>query len=183
MRRVFVVLSALAVLVPLFAMSGTVFAVSRSTSMAASHSTSAVNFDVPFTAPVDFGAVQKICPHVSIHLKGVQHTLICNKAQGVPPNLYRSPCTSFENIFISNYNGNGVLCFSGSGYLGVTIYQVNEVYNIVGQGVALTMWMRYYHPSGVTCTILAYNDKYFGSGNTNVTVTQLDWGGHNGPNC
>ncbi len=136
---------------------------------------SAPKFDVPFTAPVDFAAVQKICPHVSIHLNGAQHTLTCLKSQGAQPNLSRGPC-GFQNIDISNYNNTGELCFNGGGYLGVNIYQVNSVYNAAGQGYALPMWMKYYHPSGVFCSLYAYNSKNFGNGNTNVEVTQLDWG-------
>jgi len=159
------------------------FAFTSGNAVAASHSTSSVKFGVPFTAPVDFGVVQKICPNVSIHLNGAQHTLTCLKAShGVHPYLSRASCNfGTENIIVSN--NTGALCFFGSGYLGVTIYQVNSVENVEGGGIGGPAWMRYYHPSGVSCSIYAFDTKNFGNGNTNVTVTQLDWGQYNGPMC
>jgi hypothetical protein len=64
----------------------------------------------------------------------------------------------------------------------VNIYQVNEVDNESQLGPA-PMWMRYYHGYGVTCTIAAFDNKYFGNGITNVEVTQLDYSATNGPRC
>jgi hypothetical protein len=86
------------------------------------------------------------------------------------------------NIQVWNNDYGGQLCFQGLGYLGVNIYQVNEVDN-ESQGGYSDMWMKYYHGYAVTCTIHPYHYKYFGNGITNVEVTQLDYGASNGGTC
>jgi hypothetical protein len=86
------------------------------------------------------------------------------------------------NIQVWNNDYGGQLCFQGLGYLGVNIYQVNEVDN-ESQGGYSDMWMRYYRPYGITCTIQPYHFKTFGGGITNVEVTQLDYGASNGGTC
>lgn len=135
---------------------------------------------------VDFAPIQKWCAVVEVHLNGEQHTITCLQtyaSRSKSPDLGRVTCgLGITNIEIWNYDYAGDLCFSGYGYLGVAIYQVNEVDNESQAGIA-DMWMRYYHPYGVTCTIFPYHFKYFGGGYTGVEVTQLDFGASNGPQC
>jgi len=149
-----------------------------------SGSVHAARNSVQATSPstVDFATIQKNCAIVNVHLNGLQHTIMCAKVHVSPSNLYRSVCP-YAKIILWNYNDSAELCFDGSGYIGVKIYQVNTVFNRVSFS---SSWMRYYHPAGVTCTLRAGafgGTKAFGSGNTNVTVTQLDWGDSNGGNC
>lgn len=132
------------------------------------------------STPVDFAALQKTCAVVDVHLQGKQHTITClqKRIKGVHPNLYASNCYLFApNIIVYN---SGQLCFSGGGYPGVAIYQVTAVWNASQDAqVAGNMWLRYYHPSGVTCTIAPFASKGFSS----VTITQLDYGQSNGGTC
>lgn len=87
-RKTLTLFGVLALLLSVFAFSGG-NAHAKSSVRETVSSTTPVQFGVPFTAPVDFGAVQKTCPYVSIHLNGVQHTLICHKTQGVHPGQHR----------------------------------------------------------------------------------------------
>jgi hypothetical protein len=171
-RRTLATIGVLTFLCTVFASGGTAFAASPST--------------------VNFAPLQKTCAILQVHLNGIHYTTTClrprsttNPNAKISPDLGRSDCSSiFQNIKIWNYNYTGELCFDGGGYLGVQIYQVNDVYNVSADVIPLqeSMWIRYYQP-GTYCTIQPGYDKDFGSGYTNIEVTQLDWGASNGGNC
>lgn len=143
--------------------------------------------DSSTSSPIDFSALQKKCAVVHVQLNGFQHTITCLKVRssnsklGTSPNLGRSNCTFDDVIEIHNYNYSGDLCFAGLGYLGVQIYQVDEVDNH-GDTTFDPAWIRYYDTSGHFCTINWGSYALF-STNNSVYVTQLDLGNTNGPNC
>ncbi len=87
-----------------------------------------------------------------------------------------------EEIVIWNYNYTSSLCFYGdqrTSYLGVNIYQVNEIKNVAGTAG----WFRWY-PAG-TYRVLSGNggDFSWGNGNTGVEITQLCIGSAVGGQC
>lgn len=155
----------------LFTLGGTAFAASPST--------------------INFAPLQKTCALLHVHLDGYQHTITClssrsttNPNAKISPELVRTACTWPMNIYIENY-GNSFVCFDGGGYLGVQIYNVNDVTNVSDDIIPLQepMWIRWYSP-GTYCTIQPGVNKHFGDGgHTGIEVTQLDWGATNGGNC
>lgn len=163
-RRTLVISSLLSVLFAFVAMGGVASAATNSST-------------------VDLAAMQQWCAVIKVSLHGEQHTITCLQTHKVHKDLSRTTCGSgITNITVWNNDYGGQLCFTGFGYLGVNIRQVNEVDND-GQSGPYAMWMRYYWGYGVTCTIPPNWFKYFGNGITNVEVTQLDYGSPNGPNC
>lgn len=135
------------------------------------------------SSTVDFAAMQKKCTVIEIHLNGGQHTITCLRTSKVHKDLREIACgQGITNITVWYSDYAGQACYTGFGYLGVHFTRVNEVDNDTQSG-PYEMWMRYYNPNGVTCTIPAYQYKLFGSGLTNVEVTQLDYGTSNGPTC
>ena len=136
---------------------------------------------------VDFTALQKTCQGMLVHLNGAEHTISCltsstKAARGGSPHLNRDwSCTTLNSVFtIWNYNYSQFLCFEGSGYLGVAIYQVNEVDNTIGS----PMWFRWYQNGVGNFRVVAVNRKVtFGSGTTNVEITQLCVGSTQGGHC
>jgi hypothetical protein len=150
---------------------------------------------VASSTTADFISLQKTCQKVLVQLNGAKHTTRClsprtTTAKGASPHLYRdggcSGPQTFEgdSIDIYNYNYSGLLCFAGSGYLGVAIYQVNEVENVSSAGA----WFRWYHGGSGHFQPLpppyANGYKYtFGNGTTNVEITQLCSGSSIGGHC
>lgn len=137
------------------------------------------------SSSVDFAALQKKCAVIEVHLSGAQHTITCTKPRGSSvktgskPYLSRTACWFSDTLEVKNYNYSGDLCFSGLGYLGVQIYQVDEVDN---HHPFYQSWIRDYDPSGVSCTIEPGSYALF-STNTPAYVTQLDLGNANGSDC
>jgi hypothetical protein len=148
-----------------------------------------------------FAAMQKTCAVIHIQLNGTQNTLTCLKSRGgltasnsihnasVSPYLTHVGCNIqgvnvvvWSNEF--NYPGTET-CFSGIGYTGVHITNVNTVYDTGGY----SMWLRYYGYNGgggTFCTLYSAGMAFFGGGDvhTNVLVTQLAFGdGANGGSC
>lgn len=148
-------------------------------------SSSSVHAISPATSSIDFAALQKTCAVVEIHLNGTQHTITCTKARGssaktgVMPYLGRTACWLSDAVEVKNYNYSGDLCFSGLGYLGVQIYQVDEVDN---HHPFYQSWIRDYDPSGVFCTIEPDSYALFSTNNP-AFVTQLDLGNSDGGDC
>jgi len=139
----------------------------------------------PLTNPtIDFQALQKTCAVIEIRLNGAQHTITCTKPRtsirkGVKPLLSQSPCLLSDELEVKNYNYSGDLCFSGLGYLGVKIYQVDEVDN---HSPFYQTWIRDYDPSGSYCTIEPGSFALFSTNNP-AFVTQLDENGAQGSDC
>lgn len=137
--------------------------------------------------PVDFSALQKTCAVVHVQLNGLQHTITCSKMRssnsklGYSPDLSRVDCGFADVLDVHNYNYSAELCFGGAGYLGVQIYQVDEVDNL-GDPAFDSAWLRYYNTSGHFCTI-GWRGYALFSTNSPVYVTQLDLGSTNGSNC
>lgn len=164
-RKVLVLLGSLALLFTLVTAGGT------------AHAATSSNFD--------FAALQKTCSIVHIHLNGLEHTITCSRTRqkGVQPFISRdNACDpSYDTMVVYNYGYSGVLCFDGGGYIGVAIYNVNEVDDVANLG----SWFRYYNTSGGYYYALlggAYKEIGFGS-TSNVKVTQLCYGNTNYPSC
>src|SRR5207237_740673 len=79
-------------------------------------------------------------------------------------NLSPNNCADDFRITIFVNNGSKEVCYSGNGYLGVSIsnpYVVHPTYD---------MWMRYYHNGvGTTCAIYADGTFKFSSGSNGIT--------------
>ncbi len=170
-RKFIAVFSMLAVFVPF------IF-----TSQAFAASSSRVPLNTHYTAPIDFTSLQTTCAVTSVHLEGTTHTVTCLKvkaktASTLNPLIGRNDSCGASQIemIIYNYNYNGVLCFWGTGYLAVAIYQVNEVDNVSNAGE----WFRWYQP-GTFTSLISKAVKYFGNP---VYVTQLCIGSTVGGQC
>lgn len=138
--------------------------------------------------------MQRSCAIIHIHLNGPKHTIKCVQIKtgrpGILPDTpFRTACILggvLEELDIWNYDWSGELCFNGdSGYIGVQIYDVNDVSNYALDDT----WIRYYNSSGGHyCTLpgvqlpLQHNDIGFGDPSS-VKVTQIDMSADNGPHC
>lgn len=167
-RKALVILGSLALLLVSLSASGTAFAASSSDAAISN---------------VDLAVLQKVCSVVDVHLDGPRHTITCQRLRekGVQPLLYRDDsCNSnIDNLVLYNYGYTGVLCFAGTGYLGVNIYDVNEVDDVGSLGA----WFLYY-PGHIFQSLLSGGSKYFGSGSaTGIEVTQLCFGSSNPSHC
>lgn len=137
----------------------------------------------PNPSSIDIAALSKTCAIISIHMDGAQSTVSCRRARathGIVPLLGRdNSCNNNDVFVIKNYSSSGTLCFNGSGYLGVAIYQVNSVKDTGTAGA----WFRWYQGAGHYQSLSGGQQYNFGSGTTNVEVTQLCYGNTNYPNC
>ncbi len=129
---------------------------------------------------VDFTALQKTCRVINIHLSGSTHITTCdrtfaqNRSKPIPL-TGRTDCkVAYDTVNMYTNSYNQVLCFNGTGYLGVAIYKVNEVDDIDPSRTtqANSDWFRAYAPSGETIYQTPGDTWYFGSSST-VKVTQL----------
>jgi hypothetical protein len=126
---------------------------------------------------LSFDLVQRKYSVVRVAFGNGQAKVTCLLGRPTSPDLFRDSCNSNNSFVLYNYNYSGELCFTGSGYLGVNIYQVNQVNDTWDAA----NWIRYYDPpgSGHFCTLVAGHGVLANS----VTVTQLDGNGTNGPLC
>lgn len=145
---------------------------------ATGHRASITVTDSLTSSPVNFASLQKTCARLLIHLNGAQHSISCAEARTsagtVQPHLYADYCgnpVDVTTISILNYNETGLLCFYGTGYLGVQIYQVNQV-----NAYYYSAWMRFY-PPGAFCSLNAGGDSTNFGGNE---ITQLNSGSTGG---
>lgn len=131
---------------------------------------------------VDLTQLQRTCAVLAIHLNGAQHTITCVHKDPPSQNhaLSQGPCIPFVTTMqIFNYAYNATLCFEGDGYLGVRIYQVNEL-DDTSNGFA---WVKWYHQgstAGHYCAIFPSDAGYWGD-STDVTLTQIDIGNPRSP--
>ena len=138
-------------------------------------------------APVDFSSLQQNCSVLEVHLSGAQHTFTCLQAQAgsttVSPNISKG-CQPQE-MEIDNIN-QGIpekLCFNGTGYMGVRIGSVYEVWD---WSYSYWQWFRYYWSTtpgapGYFCSEPPRSSWSFGK--PYVLVTQIDIGSSNGGVC
>ena len=160
-RRTCAAFSLLALFCAFFTFSGNAFAATSPTPVASS------DFSV------QLATLHKTCRIVAIHLDGAKHAAACIQAHSegsAQPNTGQGPCP-LSDFVIWNYDYTGELCFWGSGYLGVAIYDVNAVENDASDW----SWYRYYPPGapGVFQNIVSgggYID--YGWGNTGK-ITQI----------
>src|SRR6266436_117904 len=120
--RILPLLAAVILLISIFAFSGVASAATV---------TSAIQKGQPDFS-TQLTALQKACRVVTVSLNGATHTAVCTQSRQtavVSPNSYRTPCGWNNEMIIWNYGYSGELCFMGGGYLGVAIYQVDEVDN------------------------------------------------------
>jgi hypothetical protein len=165
------------------------------TALAAAGATSGAARPAPASAlTAQLAAMQHRCAVVAVHLNGAQHTMTCaasRRSAGMgrlSPAIWRNNSCILADMVIWNYNYSGEVCFDGDGYLGVGIYDVNEVDN----ASVVQEWIRYYNSSGGHfCTMQvawdigipgASTQKKFGN-NSTVKITQVDINGSNGPTC
>ncbi len=169
LRKVLVFLGLLALLLTIFATGGSALAATSSGPSTSSN--------------IDVATLQKTCSIIHIHLDGLNHIITCtrHRQKGIQPNLYRDDSCNPNNytLVVYNYGYSGVLCFDGSGYLGVGIYDVNEVDDTGYLGA----WFLYY-PAHRYWSLLGGGYAVIGTGNrSGTTVTQLCYGNANPPNC
>ena len=158
-RKIFVLPSLLALLFTLIA--------TQSAAMAATSSSN----------PVDLSVMQKTCAVLLVHLNGSNHTISClhkTLSRSTPYIGRDNNCDGMiDSVDIENYNYSRIVCFTGNGYIGVQIYQVNEVDNLQDFVIEF-LW---YQPK--TCSKIGnYGAYYFGGGYTNKEVTQIDTYSH-----
>lgn len=127
--------------------------------------------------PVDLSVMQKTCAVLLVRLNGPNHTISClhKTFSRRTPDINRDyNCdSSTDTVDIANYNYTKTVCFQGNGYIGVQIYQVNEVDNLQDFVIEF-LW---YQPK--TCSKIGnYGAHYFGGGTTNKEVTQIDTYSH-----
>ncbi len=140
---------------------------------------------------MNFTTMQKTCAVIQIHLSGYTHTTTCRKSRiqnssKIIPLINRdNNCyTPNDSLEIYNYNWTSLLCFEGTGYMGVAIYKVNEVDDV---DMSMTNgahpdWFRYYDAHGGH--YLGQNPGDIdGFGPTGVYVTQLCIGSNVGGHC
>jgi hypothetical protein len=152
----------------------------------ASSSTHAATFSDP---PVDLSTLQQTCSIIQVNLHGNAHTINCRQAKSsskialqISRDTYCN--TPGDNMNVFNYNWTALLCFYGTGYMGVTIYSVNEVDDIPGgqTNIPYPDWFRAYPSTGGEYVEQNPGDKStFGS--TGVLVTQLCIGSNVGGHC
>lgn len=179
-RKALTLFGVLALLLSFFAFGGSASAASNGRQATSS------------TPSVDIAAMQKTCQTLNVlMLHGKIQQAECHKqrSHGVTPNFFGRgrDCSGnwygyTEEVLIYNYNWSQNLCFYGdnsTGYLGVNIYQVNE---IVDEGGS-SMWFLWY--PGHHYRVLTGNGEIydFGNGNTGVQITQLCYAGTVGGRC
>ena len=170
----------LIVIAAIFAFSGQV------SSATTPHSTPHQSASSDFSAQL--AALQKTCQVVSVHLDGAKHTAACTQSRqtgslGVGgthagaalPNSYATGCGWNHEMILWNYNYTGELCFMGAGYLGVAIYQVDEVDNT--DCCFYVHWFRWYQP-GTFTNVGPNSSKHFNTPGVYVTQLCIDCGNH-----
>jgi hypothetical protein len=173
LRRSLTVVSILAVLLTFFTVSGSASAAST---RAASTSSS----------QIDFASLEKTCAVIQVHLNGVHHTVTClqqtSRYSSIRPDTVTNSCSnSGKTLTVWASSANIEICFTGTGYLGYTVYDVNFVNSYITYS-----WVRYYHGGpGQFCNISRGVPAYFGGGNSNVLITQVNPGNfyQNAPLC
>ncbi len=145
-----------------FAISGTTFAATTSTT----------------SIGAQIASLQKTCAVVNVSLHGAQApTAACASTQKLQPQTNPDPnCTSGTTMVIFETNGDNV-CFDGTGYLGYRVTDAEEVRINVNQG-----WFLWYYSgqSGFCNLIGKYSLIVFPS----LLITQVDPGNtHVGPSC
>ncbi len=91
-------------------------------------------------------------------------------------------------IWNTQAGSGAVLCFTGAGYMGVSIYHVNEVQDVVPQQptslFGVSEWFKWYNGGpGYYQSLLPGYSHDFGGGVTSVYVTQLCIGDASWPDC
>jgi hypothetical protein len=171
LRRSLTVVSILAMLLTFFTVSGSASAAST---RAASTSSSQINF----------ASLEKPCAVIQVHLNGVHHTVTClqqtSTYSGIRPDTSTTPCNnSGKTLTVWASSANTEICFAGTGYLGYSISNVNFVNSYIAYS-----WVRWY-PAAQFCNISRGVPAYFGGGNSNVLITQVNPGNfyENAPLC
>lgn len=168
-RRVFAVPCTLSIFAATFAFAAPAFAAS------ANHSSA------------NFTFVKKPCAVVEVHLDGTNHTARCLHATmpAYSPQLIANiqpatNCSSLDTLRVWSNGYGTVTCFTGTGYLGYQINNVNEVDNVSGGEDAWFKW--YHHDGGHYCTV---DSQVFLANGTNsqIQITQVDVGDSNGSDC
>ena len=137
--------------------------------------------------PINLTALQKTCQIINIHLTSYSHTVSCSKTLtrntwGKRPDIQRdNSCNSYSQINLYNYNWTQLVCFYGSGYLAVSIQQVNEVDN-VGFPPA-PEWFRAYPGGKGEFVNLDNPGDDWGFGQTGALVTQICIGSSQAGHC
>ena len=141
----------------------------------------------PSSAPLsaNIASMQKTCQEIAIvSLSTKTHSTDCLKQRpkGITPKISVRGNDCSGNFYgltleteIFNYNWTANLCFygndsqTGTDYLGVNIFQVNEIIN----ENARAGWFRWYPAAAFR--VLGGNGGYYywGDGNTGVEITQL----------
>jgi hypothetical protein len=139
------------------------------------------------SSPPNVDVLQQSCAVLEIHLSGSQYSTNCLHTHlqsspppavysGIAPNTASDPnCNEMDTAQVWHNADTQLLCFVGTGYFGTTITQVNQV---LMYPPVLFGWIRWYRGGpGNYCTIVVQGSAgyaYWGSGITNVEVTQLD---------
>lgn len=167
LRRSLTVFSILAMLLTFFSFSASASSASTSSSQ------------------IDFASLEKTCAVIQVHLNGVQHTVTCFRKQtsthsGIRPDTGTTSCSnSAKTLTVWAASATVEICFAGTGYLGYTINNVNFVNSYIAYS-----WILWY-PAHQFCNISRGVPAYFGGGNSNVTITQINPGNvyENKPVC
>lgn len=146
------------------------------------------------TGPIDIMTLEKTCAVIGVELKGAQHAVTCRQPRssaqsGVAPLISRdNSCEpEYDQMVIRNTMGGqpALVCFKDRGYAGVQIYHVNEVDDVIPLNTnGWSEWFRWYNGGpGSYYSLYAGDTAKFGTGVTNVEVTQVCIGTANWPNC
>ncbi|HLG78964.1 MAG TPA: hypothetical protein VKX46_21310 [Ktedonobacteraceae bacterium] len=147
-------------------------------------SASAPQTSSSFVDPTSF---TKTCAVTVIHLDmGKTPAMTCLRARlqapvVMNPAITQGSCSTSNTVRVFANNFTTLVCFSGTGYTGTSITNVNEADSVAN---SLFVWVRVYHPLGKFCTFDPNNPAHFANGsNSGYTITQVNANSKQGGQC